>query len=178
VLSGQVERTRLKSQVLGNERPLSIYTPARPDASSQPSSLLILFDRWVYAHVLPTCAMLDQLIAQGSIPPTLVVMVGHPNKDARLRELPCYPPFVDFLARELLPWIRQRFQVSFPPARTVAGGMSYGGVAAAYAGLRYPELFGNVLAQSGSLSWQPEGQQEYEWVARQLASSPRLTPSR
>ena len=174
ILSGQVEHVRLKSQRLGNERPLSIYTPACSDASSQPSSLLILFDRWVYAHVLPTFAMLDQLIAQGSIPPTFVVMVGHPDKAARLRELPCHAPFAEFLARELLPWIRQRYQVSFLPTQTVVGGMSYGGLAAAYAGLRYPELFGHVLSQSGSFSWKPEGQQEYEWVARQLAASPRL----
>ncbi len=36
------------------------------------------------------------------------------------------------------------------PARTIVGGSSYGGLAAAFAGLRASDIFGNVLLQSGS----------------------------
>jgi enterochelin esterase-like enzyme len=172
--SGQVERVRLRSLVLGNERPLSIYTPAGSDAASQPQHLLLLFDRWAYAHVLPTAPMLDQLIAERSIPPLLVVMVGHPDDTARSTELACHAPFADFLVQELLPWIRHHYQVSPHPDQMVVGGMSYGGLAAAYAGLRYPEVFGNVLSQSGSFYWKPDSEVEYEWLPRKYVASPRL----
>jgi len=171
---GHVERVRLKSLVLGNERPLTIYTPAGSDSSSQLQHVLILFDRWAYAHVLPTSTVIDQLIAERSIPPILVVMVGHPDDTVRSTELPCHAPFADFLAQELMPWIRQRYQVSPHPARMVVGGMSYGGLAAAYAGLRYPEVFGNVLSQSGSFYWKPDSEVEYEWLPRRFVASPRL----
>ena len=109
-----------------------------------------------------------------SLPPVLVVMVGHPSDAIRRTELPCHAPFAEFLARELLPWICQQYQVSFHPSRTVVGGMSYGGLAAAYAGLRYPELFGNILSQFGSFNWKPEAEEEYKWLVRQLGASPRL----
>lgn len=173
--NANLERVRLRSQILGNERPLSIYTPANFPVANQPQDLLVLFDRWAYAQVLPTTVMLDQLMTDRFIPPLLVVMVGHPSDATRRTELPCYAPFAEFLAHELLPWICQQYQVSLHPGRTVVGGMSYGGLAATYAGLRYPWLFGNILSQSGSFNWKPEVEQEYEWVARQMVASPRLS---
>lgn len=170
-----MERWRLRSAILGNERPITLYTPAGYTASSaSPYPLVILFDRWVYAQVIPTAAILDDLIAVGSIPPLVAVMVGHPDDATRTIELACYPPFADFLARELLPWVRERYLVTEDPAQTVVAGMSYGGLAAVYASLRYPEHFGLVLSQSGSFYWKPDEDGEHEWPARQLAAGPRL----
>ncbi|MBM4461019.1 MAG: hypothetical protein FJ011_25190 [Chloroflexi bacterium] len=51
------------------------------------------------------------------------------------------------------------------------GGL--GGLAAAYAGLQRPDLFGNVLSQSGSFWWKSEGDAEAEWLSRQFAARPR-----
>ncbi|HVC81693.1 MAG TPA: alpha/beta hydrolase-fold protein, partial [Chloroflexota bacterium] len=62
----------------------------------------------------------------------------------------CRPPIVTFLAEELLPWLRHRYQVVVDPARTIVGGSSLGGLASAYVALERPDLFGAVLAQSGS----------------------------
>lgn len=170
-----MERWRLRSAILGNERPITVYTPPgyTPSAGG-PYPLLILFDRWVYAEVIPTPAILDDLIATGRIPALVAVMVGHPDDDARNFELACYPPFVDFLARELLPWVHERYRVTDDPAQTVVAGMSYGGLTAVYTGLHYPEHFGRVLSQSGSFYWNPEGEDEHEWLARQFAASPLL----
>ena len=49
-----------------------------------------------------------------------------------------------------------------------------GGVAAAYCALRYPEVFGNVLSQTGWFRWRPEGDDEFEWLAREFAGAPLL----
>jgi enterochelin esterase-like enzyme len=40
--------------------------------------------------------------------------------------------------------------------------------------MKHPEIFGNVLAQSGSFWWKPEQEDEYEWLTRQFVASPRL----
>ena len=89
----------------------------------------------------------------------------------RNRELPCHQPFADFLARELLPWARERYRVTSEPSRTVVAGSSYGGLAAAYAGFRYPDVFGNVLSQSGAFWWRPESDTEHEWLIHQFVES-------
>ena len=54
------------------------------------------------------------------------------------------------------------------------GGASLGGLQAAFVGLKHSEVFGNVLSQSGSFQWKPEGEKESEWLTRQFAASPRL----
>ncbi|HLH61756.1 MAG TPA: alpha/beta hydrolase-fold protein [Ktedonobacteraceae bacterium] len=101
-------------------------------------------------------------------------MIGHPDDTMRSVELACNASFTDFLAREPLPWVRTRFQISTHPPQAIVGGMSLGGLAAAYAGLRYPTLFGNILSQSGAFYWKPEQEVEYEWLTRQFVASPRL----
>ncbi len=60
------------------------------------------------------------------------------------------------------------------PRRTVAAGSSYGGLAAVFAGLRYPAIFGNVLSLSGSFFWKPEAEAQQEWLAKKVAASPKL----
>ncbi|MBX6341267.1 MAG: hypothetical protein IRY97_02320, partial [Thermomicrobiaceae bacterium] len=116
------------------------------------------------------------LIADGRIPPLVAALVGNVDgePEARLRELACSEPFTRFLATELLPWVRGQANVAADPARTVVGGASLGGLASAFAALRCPDHFGNVLAQSGSFWWRPEGDREHEWLAREFAAAPRL----
>jgi enterochelin esterase family protein len=81
------------------------------------------------------------------------------------------------LSQELLPWVRQHYHVTSDPARTIVGGSSYGGLAATFAGVRCPGAFGNILAQSGSFWWKPEGDTEHEWLAREFVTGP-LKPLR
>ena len=81
---------------------------------------------------------------------------------------------MDFLTTELLPWVQEHYHVTVDPARTVVAGSSYGGLAAAFAGLRRPDVFGNILSQSGSFWWKPESESDWEWITRQFDQSPRL----
>ncbi len=87
-----------------------------------------------------------------------------------------------FLYEELLPWIREQYPLSLDPREATIGGFSYGGLAAAYTALQRPDVFGNVLAQSGCFWWMPgyddrlaapEGS-EYGWLIRQFVKAPRL----
>ena len=162
----------MHSAILGGERQMWIYLPARHTASDVPCTLLLLLDGFIYTHVIPTPTILDNLIAAGRIPPTIAVMVNNPSMEARIRELSCHAPFVDFLAEELLPWVRQAYPVTTDLRRTIVGGSSLGGLSAVFAALRRPDLFGNVLSQSGSFWWKPSDEAEAGWLAREYAAAP------
>jgi enterochelin esterase-like enzyme len=171
---GTLDHARLASAVLGNERDVTVYTPPDYDPAGAPYPLVVLFDRGSYLEEVPTPTILDNLLAAGRVPPLVGVLVGNPDQATRDRELPCHPPLVRFLTEELLPWVRGRYRVTDDPARTVAGGSSYGGLAAAFAALERPDVFGAVLSQSGSYWWRPEDDPEYEWLTRRYAERGRL----
>lgn len=174
--SGQVELHRLRSQILDNERRVWVYTPAGYTTSGEPYRLLLLFDGWAYLDLIPTPTILDNLIGEGMIPSLVTVLLDHPDQETRNRELPCYQPFVDFLTRELMPWVHGHYHVTADPTQAIVGGSSYGGLAAAFVGLRASETFGNVLSQSGSFWWDkdPEEDIQQEWIIQQFLISPRL----
>jgi enterochelin esterase family protein len=126
--------------------------------------------------------ILDNLIAASKIPPTIAVLIANPSQETRGKELPPNPEFADFLAKELIPWVRDHYNVTRDPRHTVVGGSSYGGIAATYAGLRHPDVFGNVLCQSGSFWWAPDRKIEPDmdatiepgWLAKEFIKSPKL----
>jgi enterochelin esterase family protein len=182
VPAGEVTKRQIVSALLKNEREAAIYTPPGYSKDAKPYGLVVLFDEKPYLWAVPTPAILDNLIFEKRIPPMVAVLIDNPRGDARSRELPCNPVFADFLNFELVPWIRRTYNVTTDPARVVVGGSSYGGLAAAYAGLRHPETFGNILSQSGSYWWTPprsnpsdfDPDAEPDWLAKQFIASPRL----
>jgi enterochelin esterase family protein len=174
---GTVEAMEFTSTILGNERTIWIYTPpdyVRSDRTATLScSLLVVCDGFAFTQVVPTPTILDNLLAEGRIPPLVAVFISNAT-DRRHIELPCYEPFADFLALELIPWVREHFNVTSDQTGTVIAGSSFGALAAAFAGLRYPEVFGNILSQSGSYWWKPESDREYEWLPRQFEAADPL----
>ncbi len=189
VPTGQVERHPFKSSLLKNEREIGVYLPPGYSKGGKPYPLLVVFDEWAYlgdekqSALVPTPTILNNLIAERHIPSMVALFVGNGPEDARDRELPCNPVFADFLNSELLPWAHSLYNVTTDPRRTVVAGSSYGGLAAAYAGLRHPETFGNILSQSGSFHWTPPksndsphvaADSEPNWVARQFIASAKL----
>ncbi|QLF93564.1 enterochelin esterase [Pseudomonas sp. ABC1] len=169
--AGHSQRLHWRSEILGNSRPLTLYTPPGYQAE-RAYPLLILFDEHAYTAQVPTAAILDNLIAAGKIPPLLAVMLSNPSRDSRQRDLACNPLFADALAHELLPWLEARHRLSDRPGKRILAGSSYGGLAAACAAFLYPQHFGAVLSQSGSFWWGPKG--EAQWLTRQLREMPRL----
>lgn len=174
VPAGNLVARRFRSALLGNERDLFVYTPPGYAPGGPPCDVLVLFDGWAYLEYVPTPTILDNLLANGRIPPLIAVIVDYPAVEDRSRELLCNPHFADFLAQELLPWAAREYRVTDDPAHTVAAGSSYGGLAAAYAAFRHPERFGGVLSQSGAFWWPPAGDDEPDWLTRQFVASPRL----
>ena len=171
---GKVEFHRIWSGNLHAEYRVWVYSPPAYTVTGEPYELLILFDGRDHLEVIPTPTTLDNLLFDGSIQPTLAVLLESPTIDARMRDLTGYPPFFQFLTEELITWVRDRYRVTTKPELTTIGGVSLGGLAAALAALTRPDIFGNVLTQSGSFWWTPEEEIEPEWVTRQIVAKPRL----
>jgi enterochelin esterase family protein len=177
VPAGTIEKKRIRSELLGNERDLSVYTPPGYRRDGPPNGLLLVFDEGAYLTLVPTPVILDNLLSEKKIPAMVAVLIANPSWETREKELLANPTFADFLNDELVPWIRQNYNIAKDPAQTVVAGLSDGGFAAAYAGLRHPETFGNILSQSGSFWWASPKFDPYEetnYLAREFVKSPKL----
>lgn len=153
VPKGTVQSLEIRSEILGNTRQVSIYTPPGYEASGAPYPFFLVFDGRPYLESIKLPALLDNLIAEELLPPLLAVMVGN---DDRNRELPPNPEFGEFIAEELLGRLRNEYALTTDPRKAVIGGASYGGLAATFIAYSYPHTFGNVLSQSGSYWWHPQ----------------------
>lgn len=165
---GTLTRQMLHSERLDNSREVMLY---RPRVAQPARWTLLLFDGRTYQDDYHIANLLDGLIARHLLPPINVVFIDSLDHARRARELPPNADFADFMAHELLPWLRQQ-GVALQRQKTVLAGSSYGGLAASWVALRYPRLFGNVLSLSGSYWWAPKGEAA-GWLTRQYQQSPR-----
>ncbi|MFC8390883.1 enterochelin esterase [Streptomyces sp. NPDC057238] len=169
---GTVTEHTVASTRLGGSRRIWLYEP--PGIVWEPEGLpvLVLLDGEHWQPRLGLSHLLDNLIADGRIPPVAAVLPEAVDEATRWAELSCRPEYVGFLAGELLPWAAGLLPLSDDPAHTVIAGQSLGGLTAAYVAAAAPHRFGNALVQSGSFWW-PVGP-DPEWLTRALAGTPRL----
>ncbi len=170
--NGRVERHRFKSAILTNERAIWVYTPPGYERAKSEYHLLVLFDGFAYQNWIPVPTILDNLIHAGQLAPMIAVFIGN-APGSRVKELQYNPQFVDFVAKEIMPWVYEQWKVTRDPQKTIIGGYSLGGAASAFIAMEHPELFGNVLSQSGSFQ---EGHKDrkWEWLASQYDAHPKL----
>jgi enterochelin esterase-like enzyme len=151
VPKGKTTASTFKSLTLKEDRDIAVYTPPGYDGKTG-NNLLIVFDGGLYGAApaqtfVPTQTILDNLIAEKKIGPTIAILVKNTN---RTRDLGGYPPFVEFIGTELVNWARKNYNISPGPSHVAAAGSSRGGVAASYCALKHSESIGNVLSQSGA----------------------------
>lgn len=180
--AGKLVERRLVSTALGNERQVTVYTPA---TGQGPFPLAVIMDGECWTRVADLPTALDNLIAAGKLAPTVVAFVHTADvadaPAARIRENICNPALTTLLCEELPPLLAE-FGVSTDPARKVLAGNSLTGLAAAFTAVERPDAYGNVLANSGSFWWGyadhpiaatlggKDG--EPEWLTRQIAERP------
>lgn len=168
---GDVEEQILESDALGSTRRVWVYRPpGYDDVSEHP--LLVVFDGTPRSFGRDPGSLkriVEYLLAKGQIDAPVVVSIEQRD---RAEELNCSDAWNEFLVTELVPWIRSRYAVTSDPARVVVAGGSLGGLAALYAALKHPEVFGNVLSTSGFVSWKSDS--DYGRIMRQYASAPKL----
>ena len=104
----------------------------------------------------------DRLIRGGSIPPLIIVGVDHAGQD-RIREYMPYrsmQPVVlrvlgkrypNFLLKEVMPFITERYRLASGPENTGLGGSSLGALISLYTAISHPGVIGRLLLESPSL---------------------------
>ncbi|WP_116397535.1 enterochelin esterase, partial [Klebsiella quasipneumoniae] len=141
-----------RSARLGNHRRVWIYTPGEAvDPQTRP--LAILLDGQFWAESMPVWSPLAALTREGRLPPAVYLLIDAIDNQRRGVELPCHRDFWLAVQEELLPLVRGHAPFSDRPDRTVVAGQSFGGLAAMFAALNWPQRFGCVLSQSGSYWW-------------------------
>ncbi len=104
----------------------------------------------------------DRLIREQKIPPLIIVGIDN-ARDERMKEFLAYrsfnPPvlrplgrkYPDFLLREVVPFIEQRYRTAKGPENTGLGGSSLGASISLYTTMAVPGAFGRLLLESPSL---------------------------
>ena len=196
VIPGNLNAMDFHSNILNSKRKVWIYTPNNFDSNDKPMHLLIVFDGKAFIEFTKAPQILDNLQAGNKIPPCIAIFIHNYSGYSRGKDLLCYPQFADFIAKELVPWAHENYNISFNPAHSILVGSSSGGLAASFIGFKHPEMFTNILSQSGYYEWYPginwfqhsqkffgddfvrwwskEEEKEEEWLTKQYLQNERL----
>lgn len=165
VSKGALTPTAIKSDILGEERKITVHKPAHYD-SKTPHNLLIIFDGESYGarpnrnSRIPAPTIIDNLTAENKITPTITILVWSMGK--RSKDL-ISEKFGDFIAYELVPWARSEYNIHPNSDKVVLAGSSRGGFASSFIAFRHSDVIGNVLSQSGSY-WIKGTENENHWI--------------
>ncbi len=154
VAAGRLEDVVLASDAHRRPVPVTMYLPPRFRATRN-YPLLVVHDGPDYLNYSSLKAVLDNLIARREIPGVVAALL-HPRE--RLREYADHEPHARFVAEELLPLLEERYPLERQPAARCLMGASLGAVASFSTAVRYPDLFGRLLLQSGSFAFSDLGE--------------------
>lgn len=146
---GTLHRHTWRSEILNNQRTIVVHTPAGYQTSEGPFPFIVIFDGEEPGY--PGPEVIDNLIAAGKIPPLVAILVD--QIEIRDKELPGNPDFSRAIATELVPMMREEYNLSHDPKDAVLNGGSYGGFCAGYTALHHSDVFGNAIMHSPS-AWQ------------------------
>jgi len=147
-----VVKERVPSRVLNEQRGVKIVLPPGFDERiSYPALYCQDGDDFLYFGRVAT--QLTRLVLEEGLEPAIIVAV-EVDKARRTDE---YAPegerfsaYCEFFARELVPFVEERFPVRSDPGERVVAGDSLGGAVSLHLALDYPGVFRRVLSLSGA----------------------------
>lgn len=166
VEKGNIKLSRFESKIMGNTRRIWVYTPNEYDEKASPYNLLVLTDGFDYLNYLSANVVLDNLIHEKRIPPTVCILVD--SSKNRYEELTCNESFMKFITEEVMPWGYENYNITREPEKTIIGGLSLGGLTASYIALKRWDVFGKVISQSGSYWY------ESQWLTKEFEKEQKL----
>lgn len=129
------------------QRDIVLYHPP----VSKPVPLIIVYDGASYLERGKLNVIVDNLIHEKRIQPIAMAFLQN-GGDHRSVEYACSDATIMWLDNTVIPLARKRLNLlditKHPGAYGVLGS-SFGGLMSMYTGLRMPEIFGNVICQSG-----------------------------
>jgi enterochelin esterase-like enzyme len=139
---------RLRSSHLQNDRSIWIHEPER-----LAPVVTVFLDAEFYRERVGAVQIVEDLHGRHEISPSVFVFVSMESIASRWIECECHLPFARFIDEELFPWLEERYPILCSARECVIVGLSYTGLAAAYASMMAPHRFTKVIAQSGSFWW-------------------------
>jgi len=172
-VSEQLQLHEFHSRTFRNTRMLRVWLPPRYDAPENATRQYPvfylndgqnLFDPAIaFAGVAwQVGETADRLIRQEEIPQLIVVGIDNTQADRIKEYLPFrsfHPPvlrpqgrrYPDFLVREVMPFVSERYRIARGPENTGLGGSSLGALISLYTVIERPGMFGHLLLESPSL---------------------------
>ncbi len=173
-----------KSQIFHNTRMLRIFLPGNyfsPHNRTRKYPVLYLqdgqnvFDKATSASGKEWEAdeTVDHLVSEFKIRPMFIVGIDNAGEQ-RASEYLSYPDahnpqfqsatppelegtkYAEFLIKEVMPFLQQRYRIATGPTNTGIGGSSYGAIVSLTTALHHPGVFGKLLLESPSL-WVGDG---------------------
>lgn len=135
-----------------------IYLPPNYQANSiTPYPFMLFLDGSSYLDDMPAHIYLENLITTGKIPPCIAVFLNYADGAARTTEYNCNDHFTQFLCDDFIEKLRgeNKLNITTDPNYSTIIGASYAGLAAFYAAISKPNVFGNCIAQSPAFVGQP-----------------------
>lgn len=154
-LQGKVFETTIASRFLDAPRKVWIYTPPGFDPAKRYRVVYMADGAWR----LHQPQMVEPLILDGTLPPLLLVGIWQgidPKTDLRAAEylvrfgdnMSFFLKHESFVLKEVLPYVEAHYGASADARDRVVTGFSGGGAWAIQMGLRHPDVFPTVIAQS------------------------------
>lgn len=142
--------TTFHSTQLNNDRPVRVYLPPGYPSGSEAYPVILFHDGLEYISLGNTANILDYLISEHLMAPVIGVFVPPVDRTAEYAGSKS-EKFTAFICSELMPAIDARFKTSRDPARRAMAGASDGGNISLYIGMKHPEQFGRIAAQSSDV---------------------------
>ncbi len=161
---GRLEHLTIKSEVLGVEKPYSIYLPEGYDTGDERYPVLYLLHGAFSNHFswnrdgggeLPRVA--DEEIAAGRIPKMIVVMPDASGVDGKKggKNMGYFNvegwPYETFFFDEFIPYIDKTFKTIATKENRAIAGLSMGGGGSVVYAQRHPDMFSACYSTSGLL---------------------------
>ncbi|MEZ4684787.1 MAG: alpha/beta hydrolase-fold protein [Bacteroidia bacterium] len=153
-------RDTIHSEILGEDRPISVHVPASAFTSKQKYPVLFILDGdYNFTYVK---GLLDVQATIGERIPEMI-LVGISGKGSETYRRNCKPDipgvedsgnadqFADFIEKELFPFIHQRYPAA---GYNILAGHSIGGLCVVNTALNRPNLFQHYIAISPALWWE------------------------
>lgn len=171
---GTLHEHKIHSEYLKEERSFTVYTPFEYSKENKHYRVVFLNDGFEYINLLNAVNVLDNLIYTRKIPGIIAVFVDS-DKD-RAENLKCNESYAEFLVKEVFETVSNNYNISKNPKDNVIGGYSLGGLFASFLGLKYSNIFGNVLSQSGSYWYKREDYKNEEelWISNEFKKTSKL----
>jgi enterochelin esterase-like enzyme len=147
---GTIVDTSFFSTNLNNSRTIRIYLPPGYGSIKKEYPVIVFHDGPDYITLGKTKNILDYLIDNKSIQPVIGIFVPAVNRTEEYNGSK-KEKYTKFIVEELMPNIDQRYMTSKNPQKRANIGASSGGNISLYIGMKHPEAFGKIAAQSSSI---------------------------